>query len=70
MSEPRTTDKIIAAHDQFMTMNYGRYPVVLVRGEGVRCWDAEGQAYLDLFAGFGGPILGHCHAAQLDAITQ
>lgn len=64
------TDAVIQAHDQFMTMNYGRYPVVMERGEGVRLWDAEGHEYLDLFAGFGGPILGHCHAAQYDAVDK
>lgn len=64
------TQTIIAGHDQFMSMNYGRYPVAMVRGEGIYCWDAEGVCYLDLFAGFGGPILGHCHPAQLEAVTQ
>lgn len=64
------TDAIIHNHDQFMTMNYGRYPVAMVRGEGVYCYDAQGNRYLDLFAGFGGPILGHCHPAQIEAIEQ
>jgi acetylornithine/succinyldiaminopimelate/putrescine aminotransferase len=33
----------------------------MVRGEGSCVWDADGKRYLDLFAGFGGSVLGHCH---------
>lgn len=65
-----TTDSIIAAHDAYMTPNYLRYPVAMQRGEGCRVWDADGKQYLDLFAGFGGPILGHCHQELVDAVTE
>jgi acetylornithine/N-succinyldiaminopimelate aminotransferase len=50
-----------------LIQNYGRLPVVMVRGQGVWVWDAEGKKYLDLFAGFGGAILGHCHPALVEA---
>ena len=55
------TETILARHDAFMTNNYARVPVAMVRGEGAYLWDAEGLQILDLFAGFGAPILGHCH---------
>jgi len=50
--------------------NYARIPIVMARGEGCRLWDAEGNEYLDLFAGFGGCILGHCHPALMEAATH
>ncbi|CAN5417219.1 acetylornithine transaminase [soil metagenome] len=50
--------------------NYARLPIVMNRGEGSRVWDAEGKEYLDLFAGFGGCVLGHSHPALIAAATQ
>src|SRR5256885_11591843 len=44
-----------------MIGNYARQPVVMERGQGSHVWDSDGRKYLDLFAGFGGGILGHCH---------
>ncbi|MCC6580182.1 MAG: acetylornithine/succinylornithine family transaminase [Phycisphaeraceae bacterium] len=53
-----------------MTINYGRYPIAMVKGEGSYLWDAEGKRYLDLFCGFGAGLLGHCHPALVDAVTK
>jgi acetylornithine/N-succinyldiaminopimelate aminotransferase len=39
----------------------------MARGHGSDLWDADGKQYLDLFAGFGGCILGHCHPALIEA---
>ena len=50
--------------------NYGRLPVVMARGEGAFLWDADGNKYLDLFAGFGGAVLGHCHPALVAAANE
>ena len=50
--------------------NYARLPVAMVRGEGCRVWDADGRDYLDLFAGFGAGVLGHCHPALVDAVAE
>ena len=54
---------ILDRAQQVLIHNYVRVPVVMVRGEGCRVWDADGREYLDMFAGFGGGILGHCHPA-------
>ncbi len=64
-----TTD-IIQRHDAHMTINYGRFDVALVRGQGAKLWDAEGREYIDLFAGFGAPIIGHCHPDLVTAVTE
>jgi len=46
---------------QSLMQNYSRFPVCITRGQGSRIWDADGKEYIDLFAGFGGTILGHAH---------
>lgn len=65
-----TTAQIIERHDTFMSINYGRYPVAMVEGDGCTLRDADGKEYLDLFAGFGAPVLGHCHADLVEAVTD
>ena len=42
----------------------------MVRGKGSTLWDSDGREYLDLFAGFGAAILGHCHPALIAAVTD
>ena len=37
-------------------------PLMLVRGQGTRAWDADGHEYLDLFSGILTTSLGHCSA--------
>lgn len=47
---------------------YARFPLTLVRGEGVRVWDDEGTAYLDLVGGLGALALGHGHPRWVEAV--
>ncbi|MDA8219238.1 MAG: acetylornithine transaminase [Dehalococcoidales bacterium] len=47
-----------------------RLPIVLVRGEGVRVWDENGESYLDLVAGIAASLLGHAHPAVVNAICR
>ena len=49
---------------------YARAPVEFVRGEGARLWDAEGNEYLDFFAGLSVHNAGHCHPRIVAAITE
>ena len=65
-----STAEIIERADRVLIGNYARQPVVMVRGEGAALWDADGKRYLDLFAGFGGCILGHCQPDLVAAVTQ
>ena len=48
---------------------YRRIPVVLVRGEGSRVYDADGKEYIDLLSGIGVASLGHAHPVLADAIA-
>ena len=43
---------------------------VLVRGDGVHVWDADGNRYLDLLAGIAVNTLGHRHPAIVEAVTS
>ena len=65
-----STAQIVEQGNRVLIGNYGRLPVVMVRGQGSRVWDADGNEYLDLFAGFGAAILGHCHPALVDAAKR
>lgn len=51
-------------------MSAGRLPLTLVRGEGTRVWDDEGNVYLDFVAGIASDSLGHCHPAVVEAIKS
>jgi acetylornithine aminotransferase len=42
---------------------------VFVRGEGAQLWDADGNRYLDLFAGIAVNALGHAHPLIVQAVT-
>src|SRR5215469_11729055 len=65
----RTAD-ILERGKRVLIGNYARQPIVMDRGEGPWVWDTDGRKYLDLFAGFGGCILGHCHPALVEAATS
>jgi acetylornithine/N-succinyldiaminopimelate aminotransferase len=64
------TDRILEQGKQVLIGNYARLPVVMARGQGSAVWDSEGKEYLDLFAGFGACILGHCHPALIAAVHE
>ncbi|MBT1073662.1 acetylornithine transaminase [Geobacter grbiciae] len=60
----------IAKGDKYIMKTYGRYPLVPVRGEGCRVWDADGKEYLDFLAGIAVNNLGHCHPKVVAAIQK
>ena len=71
MNRPQLSSKdIIGLFDRYVIGNYRRFPVALVRGEGVYVWDAEGNRYLDLFPGWGCNLLGHCPPRVVEAVRE
>ncbi|WP_431682009.1 acetylornithine transaminase [Kitasatospora sp. KL5] len=50
--------------------NYGTPRIPLVRGEGAKVWDADGNAYLDLVGGIAVNALGTAHPAVVEAVTR
>jgi len=60
----------IEKSDKCIMKTYGRYPIVPVKGEGCRLWDADGKVYLDFLAGVAVNNLGHCHPKVVKAIQE
>ena len=66
-----TNDQLVAASQAVLIENYGRLPLAMTRGDGVKLYDADGREYLDFFPGFGaGGVAGHCHPAITAAIVD
>jgi acetylornithine aminotransferase/acetylornithine/N-succinyldiaminopimelate aminotransferase len=55
---------------KYHTPNYGRTPICLVRGDGLRVWDTDGREYLDFTSGLAVTALGHCHPRVTGAIQE
>jgi len=49
---------------------FGSPQRVLVRGQGARVWDEDGNEYLDLLGGIAVNALGHAHPAIVEAVTS
>jgi acetylornithine/N-succinyldiaminopimelate aminotransferase len=60
----------IEKSDKYIMRTYGRYPIVPVRGEGCRLWDADGKEYLDFLGGVAVNNLGHCHPKVVAALQK
>ncbi len=53
------------------TMNtYGRLPVALSHGRGLRVWDTQGKSYIDGLAGIAVNTLGHAHPKLTPALQD
>ena len=52
---------LIEAASPHVMNTYGRVPIALSHGQGVRVWDVNGKQYLDALAGIAVNTLGHNH---------
>jgi len=64
------SEEWIAQEKKYYAQTVRRQPVVIVRGQGTRVWDADGKEYLDFVAGWAVDNLGHCHPAVTQAIVE
>ena len=64
------TSEIIAMEDHHDSGLYPKQPLVLVRGEGARVWDADGREYIDCVGGHGVANVGHANPAVIQAVTE
>ena len=62
--------EIMALADENIMNTYKRFPIVLVKGSGVKVWDVNGKEYLDFAAGIAVCNLGHCHPQVIAAIKD
>src|SRR5579875_2486254 len=49
---------------------YNRAPLAFERGEGVRLYTADGEAYLDCLAGIAVNALGHAHPRLVSTLNE
>ncbi len=65
-----TLDDIQTREARNVLQTYRRQPVVFVRGEGPRLFDADGREYLDFLTGIGVASLGHAHPGLAQVIAD
>ena len=49
---------------------YPLFPIEIVRGEGCKVWDKNGQEYLDLYGGHAVISIGHSHPTYVEKLTE
>jgi len=64
------TSEIVALESRHDSGLYPKQPLVLVRGEGARVWDADGREYIDCVGGHGVANVGHANPAVIRAVTE
>jgi acetylornithine/N-succinyldiaminopimelate aminotransferase len=64
------TKELMAWSDRHLMTVAKRYPIVLVRGDGVRVWDGDGREYLDFTGGIAVTALGHCHPKVVGTMRE
>ena len=65
-----TINSLIDLESRLGAHNYKPLDVVLVRGEGVWVWDADGKRYLDCLSAYSALNQGHCHPRILAAMVE
>jgi acetylornithine/N-succinyldiaminopimelate aminotransferase len=63
-------DMTTAAASPHCMNTYGRLPVALSHGRGLRVWDTNGKSYLDALAGIAVNTLGHAHPKLTPALQD
>ncbi len=61
---------LIEAASPHLMNTYGRVPIALTHGRGVRVWDVNGKEYLDALAGIAVNTLGHNHPKLVPALQD
>ena len=69
-SDTLNSSEIVGLEDRHDSGLYPKYPLVLVRGEGARVWDADGREYIDCVGGHGVANVGHANPAVIRAVTE
>lgn len=60
----------IEKFNKHVMQSYGRYPLVMQKGEGQHCTDENGKTYIDFGSGIGTNSLGYCDKKWADAVCQ
>lgn len=65
-----TNLELVSEGQKYIMNTYGRLPMAIVKGEGTKVWDADGNEYLDFVAGIAVNSLGHCHPKVVAALQK
>ncbi|HEY3489706.1 MAG TPA: aspartate aminotransferase family protein [Candidatus Deferrimicrobiaceae bacterium] len=60
---------IVELTARYQMSNYSRFPIAIMRGDGVRLFDADGREYLDFLGGIAVTVLGHANPEVARAIS-
>ncbi|MFQ5969523.1 MAG: aspartate aminotransferase family protein [Nitrososphaerales archaeon] len=60
----------MSEEDKYLANVYQRFPITVVRGKGVKLWDANGREYIDCMGGYGVALVGHCNDKVIRAIKE
>ena len=60
----------VAPASPHLMNTYARLPVAMVRGQGCRVWDSNGNSYLDGLGGIAVNTLGHAHPKLVAALQE
>ena len=61
---------VLGLFQKYVVPSYGRFELVLARGQGSHLWDVNGKRYLDLGGGIAVCSLGHANAEITDALVE
>src|SRR5512140_2365524 len=64
------TSDLIAESQKYHMNTYGRQPLVLVKGRGMKVADSDGREYYDFVGGVAVNNLGHCHPRVVVALQK
>ena len=64
------TKELLDAGGKHLMAFTKRFPIALVRGEGMRVWDSDGKEYLDFTGGIAVTALGHSHPRVVGTIRE
>jgi len=70
MATETATNTIIHEAEKYGANNYHPLPVVLVKGEGVWVWDAEGKKFMDMLSSYSALNQGHRHPVIIKALVD
>lgn len=65
-----STKEIVEIAHKHLMGNVARYELALVRGEGMKLWDAEGKEYIDFLAGIATCALGYAPESVIKTLTE
>ncbi|HLA43589.1 MAG TPA: aspartate aminotransferase family protein, partial [Aggregatilineales bacterium] len=65
-----SVNELMALEQQYSSGTYVKRDLQIVRGEGARLYDAEGNSYIDCVGGQGSANLGHAHPKIVEAIQK